>query len=60
MKCQCPLVLIKESKSEKTTESIKQTLDKIIEWEKFILKSKKCDFICNKQINEYLNNIYYK
>ncbi len=37
--------------------NLKQTLDKIIEWEKFILKSKKCDFICNKQINEYLNNI---
>ena len=38
------------------SELEKQTLDKIIEWEKFILKSKKCDFICNKQINEYLNN----
>jgi CDP-glucose 4,6-dehydratase len=36
--------------------NLKQTLDKIIEWEKFILKSKKCDLICNKQINEYLNN----
>jgi CDP-glucose 4,6-dehydratase len=36
--------------------NLKQTLDKIIEWEKFVLKSKKCDSICNKQIDEYLNN----
>ena len=35
--------------------NIQETIKQIVEWETFFRKYKKVDFICKKQINEYLN-----
>ncbi len=41
----------------KAIYNIQETIDKIIEWESFFRKHKKVDFICKKQIIEYLDKL---